>query len=325
VQASSASISSIGQSGFTINWTAGNGDRSLVIARANAPVTAVPVDGVSYTGNAVFGNGTAVAASEFAVFASSGNAVTLSGLAASTTYYVSIYAYNNTGACYLVNNFATVNATTQAATSIIETFEPATKVSYTAANVSCNLGVWNFTDALIGNSAGSDRFNGTRSARLINTGSIAMQFDQTGGIGTVTVNHAVFGSDGSSTWVLEASVNGGTSYDAFVSITYTSSGTALVPSVITLNIQATCAYAFANYRVVATESTLMILLLQALFHPTQLPPALSADRLSAFPILPMEVLMCHLLPRPALTPTMFSLHNFQIHRAILAHPSRLGR
>jgi hypothetical protein len=63
-----------------------------------------------------------------------------------------------------------------------------------------------------------------------------MQFDQTGGIGTVTVNHAVFGSDGASTWVLEASTNGGTSYDAFVSSTYTSSGTALVPTIITLNI-----------------------------------------------------------------------------------------
>ncbi|MEN9570561.1 MAG: hypothetical protein RL172_1792, partial [Bacteroidota bacterium] len=88
----------------------------------------------------------------------------------------------------------------------------------------CNLGTWNFTDALIGSSA-SDRFVDTRSARIQNTGTVTMLFDKTNGLGTVTVRHAIWGTDGSSTWQLEVSDNGGATYDAYVSPVQTTATT----------------------------------------------------------------------------------------------------
>jgi len=66
-------------------------------------------------------------------------------------------------------------------------------------------------DALLGTLT-TDRKNGTKSVRMVNAGKLTMQFDRSTGAGTVEVNHAVFGSDGSSTWELYVSANGGVSW-----------------------------------------------------------------------------------------------------------------
>jgi len=236
VQASSVTFSAITTSGFNVNWTVGDGNRSLVIVRANSPVTAVPVDGVAYTPNATFGLGTAISPGEFVVYTSTSNAVAVSGLAANTTYHVAVYAFNVSGSCYLVTSAAVNSTTTLPSVSIIETFEPGTRTSYLpSGNATCNLGIWNFNDALIGTTA-QDKKIASRSARLINNGSITMQFDKANGVGTITVQHAVFSVDGASTWVVEVSNNGGASFDAFVSSVYTTNTASLTPTVITANV-----------------------------------------------------------------------------------------
>lgn len=236
VQASNVTISGVTTSGFVVNWTAGNGNRSLVVVRANAPVTAVPSEGTGYTASANFGLGSAISPGEFVVYNSTASALTVSGLAANTNYHVAVYTFNISGNCYLVSSPAVNNAITLPSVSIIETFEPGTKAAYLpAANATCNLGVWNFNDALIGTTA-QDKKNGTRSARLINNGSITMQFDKSDGVGTITVQHAAFSVDGASDWVLEVSNNGGASFDAFVSAVYTTNTTTLTPTVVTANV-----------------------------------------------------------------------------------------
>jgi endonuclease G len=111
--------------------------------------------------------------------------------------------------------------------SISEGFESGSKGAYAAADVTLGTGVWNLNDALIGNLT-ADRKNGLWSARVRNSGRITMRFDRTTGAGTVTVRHATYGSDGSSTWGLFYSLNqGGTWTQVGSSQTPTSSlGTA---------------------------------------------------------------------------------------------------
>ena len=119
------------------------------------------------------------------------------------------------------------------ATMLLEDFETGTKTAYAAANVTIGTGSWYFDDALIGNST-SDRKNGTQSVRMRNTGRISMNFNYTSGASTVTVKHAVYGSDGSSTWELQVSTNGGTSYSK-VGSTITTSSTTLQTASFTVN------------------------------------------------------------------------------------------
>jgi len=78
-------------------------------------------------------------------------------------------------------------------------------------NVTLQSNSWNMFDALIGNLSG-DLKDGTWSARMRNTGTITMLFDVTTGISTVTIKHGTYGSDGSSTWGLWYSTNGGSTW-----------------------------------------------------------------------------------------------------------------
>ncbi|KAA9327185.1 T9SS type A sorting domain-containing protein [Hymenobacter busanensis] len=97
-------------------------------------------------------------------------------------------------------------------TALFEDFEAGVKASYTAGTVTLSSGDWLFTDALIGTTAGSDRFNGTKSARIRGGGSIAMAFDKTNGAGTVTVNAGLYGNDAPASIKVEISTDGGTTY-----------------------------------------------------------------------------------------------------------------
>lgn len=119
-----------------------------------------------------------------------------------------------------------------AAQSSTEGFESGTKTSYAAAPVFLSTGWWYLDDALVGNLS-TDRKTGAQSARLRNTGSLATQFDYASA-GTVTVQHAVFGTDGASSWELWASTNGGGSYSK-VGATVSTSSTALQTASFAVN------------------------------------------------------------------------------------------
>ena len=113
-----------------------------------------------------------------------------------------------------------------------ETFESGTKTAYADGNVTLSSGSWDMNDALIGTSS-SDRKSGSKSVRIRNTGKLGMNFNVSSGASTVTIKHAVYGSDGSSQWQLWVSSNSGSSYSQ-VGSTITSSSTTL--ATVTFNV-----------------------------------------------------------------------------------------
>lgn len=121
-----------------------------------------------------------------------------------------------------------------AVTTLTETFETGSKGAYATGDAVLSTGTWTFNDALIGNLAG-DAKTGSQSARLRNSGKLSMKFDKTGGAGTVTIDHAAYGSDASGTWQLWYSTNAGVTYTQSGS-TVTSAGNTLAKASFTINV-----------------------------------------------------------------------------------------
>jgi endonuclease G, mitochondrial len=93
--------------------------------------------------------------------------------------------------------------------SITETFEVGTKTAYADATVQLSTGTWDFNDALIGNLS-TDVKDGAQCVRL-RTGDVAMDFDVEN-VTQISIKHAKYGSDASSTWQLMESTDGGNTY-----------------------------------------------------------------------------------------------------------------
>jgi endonuclease G len=113
-----------------------------------------------------------------------------------------------------------------------EGFEAGGKTAYAAANVTLGTGSWYLNDALTGNTS-SDRKAGSYSARVRNTGRTRMNFNRPSA-GTVSIKHAVYGTDGSSSWELWQSTNSGSSWTK-VGSTITTSSTTLQTASFTIN------------------------------------------------------------------------------------------
>lgn len=124
-------------------------------------------------------------------------------------------------AVFLAVQLVPFRASARSAT--VEGFESGSKTAYAAANVTLSTGSWYFDDALVGNLS-TDRKTGAASARIRNVGSISTNFDFANA-GTVTIQHAVFGSDGSSSWELWVSTDGGATYSKIGSTVNTASTT----------------------------------------------------------------------------------------------------
>jgi endonuclease G len=126
----------------------------------------------------------------------------------------------------------TFSMTTATMTPLSEGFEAGGKTAYAAANVALGSGSWFMDDALTGNLS-TDRKTGAFSARVRNTGLIHMNFNKTGA-GTVSIQHAVFGTDGPSTWQLWFSTNNGSTWTQ-AGATVTTSSTTLQTASFTVN------------------------------------------------------------------------------------------
>ena len=122
--------------------------------------------------------------------------------------------------------------TTATMTPLSEGFEAGGKTAYAAANVTLATGSWFMDDALTGNLS-TDRKAGAFSARIREIGRVRMNFNKTGA-GTVSIQHAVFSSDGPSTWQLWSSTNDGSTW-AQVGSTVTTSSTTLQTASFTVN------------------------------------------------------------------------------------------
>lgn len=120
----------------------------------------------------------------------------------------------------------------QTSNALSEGFEAGGKTAYAAANVTLGSGSWYLDDALLGNTT-SDRKTGAYSARVRNIGKVRMNFN-IASAGTVSVQHAKYGTDGTSTWELWKSTNGGSTWTK-VGSTVTTSSTSLLTASFTVN------------------------------------------------------------------------------------------
>jgi endonuclease G, mitochondrial len=126
----------------------------------------------------------------------------------------------------------TISLTTATMTPLGEGFEAGGKTAYAAANVTLGSGSWFMDDALTGNLS-TDRKTGAYSARIRNSGRVRMNFNKSGA-GIVSIQHGVFGTDGSSTWQLWTSTNNGSTWTQF-GPTVTTSSTSLQTATFTVN------------------------------------------------------------------------------------------
>lgn len=126
-------------------------------------------------------------------------------------------------------NLFTVSSQTNA---LSEGFEAGGKTAYAAANVTLGSGSWYLDEALTGNTT-SDRKTGAYSARVRNTGRVRMNFN-IASAGMVSISHAVYGTDGASSWELWQSTNSGSTW-AKVGSTVTTSSTSLLTASFTVN------------------------------------------------------------------------------------------
>ncbi len=155
--------------------------------------TTINFNGNSYTGTIVGTSGTSYTV-----------VIPASGVPAPGTYNITA---TNSGGTSGPLSFLVVAAATGAT---FEDFEQGTKGAYATAIATLRSGDWTFTDALLGNQF-NDKANQVQSAR-IRGGSIAMNFDKPNGAGVVALNAAIYGSDAATSFTLEVSTNGGSSY-----------------------------------------------------------------------------------------------------------------
>ena len=95
--ATALSISSTMANSLGLTWIRGNGAYCIVVCRGGGPVTTVPTDGISYTANATYGLGSAIAPGDYVVYSGTGNSTTVLGLMPGTTYYFQVFEMNGTG------------------------------------------------------------------------------------------------------------------------------------------------------------------------------------------------------------------------------------
>ena len=214
------------QTGINLSWTDATGGTlpdGYLIKWSTVSYAAItdPTDGSTANG------------SNSATVTQGTETANITGLSIGTTYYFKIYSYSNSGTFINYKTTAALQTTCDTQTAPWEDFEPGSKTGYADGNVTCTAGSWAFIDALLGTS-GSDYRTGSQSARIRD--NIAMNFDLTTGLGTVTLNHGMYGSDANANWRLEASTDNGATWNAFVSPTYTATSSTFAIQTITVNL-----------------------------------------------------------------------------------------
>ncbi|GGG58182.1 serine hydrolase domain-containing protein [Hymenobacter glacieicola] len=77
----------------TLAWSNGNGTHRLVVVREGAPVNAFPLDGRTYAGGRILGNGTSLGQGNYVVAAGPDSTVQVNGLLPGRTYYARVMEY----------------------------------------------------------------------------------------------------------------------------------------------------------------------------------------------------------------------------------------
>ncbi len=144
-QATAGSAGSVSATGANLNWTRGNGNNVLVVARLSSTAAVAPLSGTTYTPNTVFGSGATTGTGNYVVYDGTGTSVSISGLTAVTAYKYDVYEYNTTATCYLTSGSSAAFTTlcaypTQVAPGTVPTVGTTTAtISFTAGGGSNRL------------------------------------------------------------------------------------------------------------------------------------------------------------------------------------------
>jgi PKD repeat protein len=204
----------------------------------------VTVNPASYTLTASAGTGGAISPTGAVTVASGGSqtftitpaagyvisSVTVDGVNQGA---LSSYSFNNVTASHTIAAAFAASA----GSSLKETFDSGTKTAYAMGTVALPTGTWTLNDALLGNTTADPRV-GTQSVRTRNSGKVTLNFNFATGAKTVSVKHAKYGTDGSSTWGLWYSTNSGSTWTQ-AGGTVTTSSTTLATASFTVNVAGT--------------------------------------------------------------------------------------
>lgn len=173
IQSSGLSVSPVNCSDLHLTFTRGNGAYRMIVARENAAVNVVPLDGSTYNANSVFGSGTNMGNGNYVVYDGTGNDLVLTGLTAGSTYYFKIFEYNGVAA---QSNFFTTSA--PAASSVAGTIS----VTINAATNELCLG-----DSILLTASGASTYSWSPSTGLSSTsGGSVFAFPNSGRTYTLT-------------------------------------------------------------------------------------------------------------------------------------------
>lgn len=122
-QASNIAFSVTDTNLITVSWQRGNGQGNVLVVRGTNSVSALPLDGTTYTGNLAYGSGTHLGDGNYVMYVGTGSTVTITGLRPATVYHFRVFEYNGAGAGIDYNtNTATDNpkSTTTASFGLVE-------------------------------------------------------------------------------------------------------------------------------------------------------------------------------------------------------------
>jgi len=105
LQASSLSATNVTGTSMDLNYTRGDGDNVLIVARVGSAVDAAPFNGVTYTAGSTIGTGNVV------IYNGNASIFNYGSLSANTTYHFALFEYSTAIPCYtvtpLTGNFTT--------------------------------------------------------------------------------------------------------------------------------------------------------------------------------------------------------------------------
>ncbi len=122
-----------------LNWTNGNGNGRIVVAKAGGAVTGFPVDGTNYFGNSSFGSGSEIGAGTGNYVVSNslccGTSVSVTNLNPATTYSFWVFEYNQSGGSILYNLLGATANPASATTLASEPGTQASNINFTSVNI----------------------------------------------------------------------------------------------------------------------------------------------------------------------------------------------
>jgi autotransporter-associated beta strand protein len=149
-QATNVNFSSISNFNFNVNWTNGNGASRIAVARLAPAIAVPPVYGTTYAASTVYGTDS-TGTGNYVIYNGTGTGpVTVTGLAANTTYTVEVYEYNG-GAGQQAYNTSSATGNPNSATTLISVYYWNGGNPTPGTNVTANGGTaqWQVTNAWV--------------------------------------------------------------------------------------------------------------------------------------------------------------------------------